>query len=84
MDNSELKTSNSHQASASAELTLKFSDGTVRTYLVDGLLEGDIETGAMRITQDNNGSQFVFIPNPNFFTGKRKRRLIHLYNLKRG
>lgn len=64
----------------SAQLTLKFADGLTRSYEVTGPTSGDPETGFFQIDNEN-GSKFVFLPNPEFHTGKRKRRLEVLHNL---
>lgn len=67
----------------SAELTITFANGDVKTYKIAGEIFGDIETGAFKI-ENENGSKFLFLPNPEFHTGKRKRRLQFLQNLKHG
>jgi len=64
----------------SAKLTLNFANGDTKTYEVSGELFGDLETGAFKIMGDN-GNKFVFIPNEDRFTGKRKTRLKLLHNL---
>jgi len=68
---------------STATVTLEFADGMVKTYQVSGEVYGDLETGFMEL-RNENGSKFVFIPNPDNHTGKRKRRLRVLQNLKHG
>lgn len=74
------ETEGEQQAQGSAEIILKFQNGETRTYKVSGLVYGDLETGTIKI-ENENGSKFVFLPNPQNHTGKRKRRLKMLHNL---
>ena len=63
-----------------ATITLELITGEVRSYSISGDAYGDLETGAFKI-ENKNGSKFLFLPNPEFHTGKRKRRLKLLHNL---
>ena len=73
----------SEERESKATLTIEFSDGQVKTLQVSGDVYGDLQTGMFEI-RNENGSRFVFLPNPAFHTGKRKRRIINQYNLKHG
>jgi len=73
----------SEEKKSSATLTITYANGDVKTYEVSGDVYADIDAGILEIRNDN-GSRFVFLPNPAFHTGKRKRRIINQYNLKHG
>lgn len=74
------QTSESEHEESTATLTLKFADGSTKSIGVSGQLFLDRETGAFKI-QSVTGSKFVYIPDENRFTGKRKRRIKLLHNL---
>lgn len=75
------ETEGEQKGTSSAEVILNFEDGTQRKYKISGTVFADLDAGAVEIRNDN-GSRFVFLPNPEFHSGKRKRRLLRLYSLK--